>query len=82
MSGDDGIVDDGILPLEVFVDDDGDGVAATIEFDVDETIRPVVYVRHRGELREVALPPHPLRRYDALAYREVLDELLRPLLRG
>ncbi len=81
-AGDDGIVDDGILPLEVFVDDDGDGVAAAIEFDVDETIRPVVYVRHHGELREVALPPHPLRRYDALAYREVLDELLRPLLRG
>ena len=81
-AGDDGVVDDGILPLEVFVDDDGDGVAATIEFDADETIRPVVYVRHGGELREVALPPHPLRRYDALAYREALDELLRPLLRG
>lgn len=80
-SADDGLVDEGILPLEVFVDDDGDGVAATIEFDADETIRPVVYVRHRGELSEVALPPHPLRRYDALAYREVLDGLLRPLLR-
>jgi hypothetical protein len=78
----DGIVDDGILPLEIFVDDDEDGIAATIEFDADETIRPVVYVRRRGDLREVALPPHPLRRYDALAYREVLDELLRPLLRG
>ena len=74
------IVDDGILPLELFVDGDGDGVAATIEFDADETIRPVVYVRHGGELREVALPPHPLRRYDSVAYREVLDDLLRPLL--
>jgi thioredoxin reductase len=77
---DQGLVDEGILPLEVFVDDDGDGIAATVEFDADETIRPVVYFRHRGELREVALPPHPLRRYDALAYREVLDELLRPML--
>jgi len=76
-----GIEDEGILPLEVFVDGDDDGVAASIEFDADETIRPVVYVRYEGELREVALPPHPLRRYDALAYREVLDELLRPLLR-
>jgi hypothetical protein len=28
------------------------------------------------------LPPHPLRRYDALAYREALDDLLRPLLGG
>jgi hypothetical protein len=77
-----GLVDDGILPLEVFVDDDRDGVAATIEFDAEETIRPVVYVRSQGALEEVALPPHPLRRYDALAYREALDDLLRPLLRG
>jgi thioredoxin reductase len=80
-TADDGIQDQGILPLEVFVDGERDGVAATIEFDADETIRPVVYVRNEGELREVALPPHPLRRYDAVAYREVLDDLLRPLLR-
>jgi thioredoxin reductase len=76
-----GLVDDGIVPLEVFVDDERDGVAATIEFDAEETIRPVVYVRSKGSLDEVALPPHPLRRYDALAYREALDDLLAPLLR-
>ena len=35
-----------------------------------------------ASLREAVLPPHPLRRYDALAYREALDDLLRPLLRG
>jgi thioredoxin reductase len=78
--GGDGVLDDGILPLEVFVDGTEDGIAAAIEFDADETIRPVLYVRHRGELREVALPPHPLRRYDALAYREAVDELVSPLL--
>lgn len=75
-----GIRDEGILPLEVFVDGSHDGVAATLEFDADEEIRPALYVRSRGVLRETLLPPHPLRRYDVLAYREVLDDLLRTLL--
>jgi thioredoxin reductase len=74
--------DEGIVPLELFVDGDEDGVAATLEFDADEEIRPVLYVRRRGLLREAVLPPHPLRRYDALAYRDALDELLRPLVAG
>jgi len=74
--------DEGILPLEVFVDGERDGVAATLEFDADEEIRPVLYVRRGGLLREAMLPPHPLRRYDALVYREALDDLLRPLLGG
>jgi thioredoxin reductase len=77
-----GIRNDGIRPLEVFVDGAEDGVAATLEFDADETIRPVVYVRRGGTLRELALPPHPLRRYDALSYRDELEQLLEPLLRG
>jgi hypothetical protein len=77
-----GLWDEGILPLEVFVDGDGDGVAATLEFDAEEEIRPVLYVRRGGLLREAVLPPHPLRRYDALVYRDALDDLLRPLLTG
>lgn len=75
-----GVRDEGILPLEVFVDGDEDGVAAALEFDADEEIRPVLYVRSGGLLREAVLPPHPLRRYDALVYREALDGLLGPLL--
>jgi thioredoxin reductase len=82
ISARDGVRDDGILPLEVFVDGSQDGVAATLEFDADETIRPVVYVRHDGVLNETALPAHPLRRYDDAEYRERLDALLRPLLRS
>jgi thioredoxin reductase len=74
--------DEGILPLEAFVDGEGDGVAAALEFDADEEIRPVLYVRRGGALREAMLPPHPLRRYEAVGYREALDELLRPLLGG
>jgi thioredoxin reductase len=78
---DGGIADDGIVPLEVFVDGDADGVAASLEFDAEETIRPVVYVRHGGVLREEALPSHPLRRYDGREYEDALEQLLRPLLR-
>lgn len=77
---DDGVRDAGILPLEVFVDSDADGVAATLEFDESEEIRPAVYVRRGGLLRERLLPPHPRRRYHSLAYRDALDELVRPLL--
>ncbi len=78
--GDEGFADEGIQPLEVFVDGEREGVAATLEFDEEETIRPVVYLRRKGQLREVALPPHPLRRYDGLVYRAELERLLGPLL--
>jgi hypothetical protein len=76
----DGIRDQGILPLEVFVDGSHDGVAVTLEFDPDETIRPVVYTRRGGTLRETALDPHPLRRYDDAVYADDLELLMRPLL--
>lgn len=72
--------DDGILPLEVFVDGEDDGIAATLEFDAEETILPMIYVRRGGVLREEPLPPHPLRRYDEPLYHEALASLLRPLL--
>ncbi len=71
--------DDGIVPLETFVDGERDGVAATLEFDADEHIVPVLYVRTRGTLRETALPTHPLRRYHAVAYHDAIGRLLRPL---
>ena len=76
----DGIRDQGILPLEVFVDGSRDGVAVTLEFDPEETIRPVVYVRLGGTLHETSLAPHPLRRYDEASYGRELELLLRPLL--
>ena len=80
-AGDSGgrLVDEGIVPLEVFVDGETDGVAATLEFDADEQIVPVLYVRARGFLREAALPAHPLRRYHAVAYRDAVAALLQPL---
>ena len=78
---DHGVRDQGILPLEVFVDGAADGVAVTLEFDAEEAIHPVVYVRRAGVLHEASLPPHPLRRYDDPLYRESIARLVDPLLR-
>ena len=78
----DGWHDDGVLPLEHFVDDAGaDGVAASLELDPDGTIRPVVYVRRDGRVREEALEPNILRTYEGPAYAAELSTLLRPLIR-
>ena len=81
VDDDGGILDEGVEPLEVFVDGSADGVAVTLEFDAEETIRPVVYVRQAGVLHEESLPPHPLRRYEGKPYLDGLEKLLRPLLR-
>jgi thioredoxin reductase len=78
----DGVRDQGILPLEVFVDGTADGVAVTLEFDSEETIHPVVYVRRGSVLHETSLPSHPLRRYEDVVYRESLEQLLGPLFRS
>jgi thioredoxin reductase len=72
--------DEGAQPLEAFVDGSGDAVAATLEFAPDETIQPVLYVRTARDVREVALPPHPLRRYHAVAYEGIVADALRPVL--
>jgi thioredoxin reductase len=74
-----GVVDDGIVPLEAFVDGTADGVAATLEFDPDEQIVPALYVRAGGALREVLLPPHPLRRHDGPSYRDAVERAVKPL---
>jgi len=77
---DGGVRDDGVMPLEVFVDSDVDGAAASLEFDEHERICPVLYVRSGGRLEEVALPPHPLRRYDGMEYRQAIAGALAPFL--
>jgi Pyridine nucleotide-disulphide oxidoreductase len=81
LSGDprSGARDDGVLPLELFLDGDGDGLAATLEYDGEERIRPVLFLRRGGQLREEALPAHPLRRFDEPSYRAELAAFIAPL---
>jgi thioredoxin reductase len=75
----DGVLRDvGILPLADFVDrlDRGDACAAAVEYGADGTIVPVVYVRHDGRMKEHALPPHPLHKFDTDEHRRQVAELI------
>ena len=76
-----GIRDEGILPLEHFVDSGGpDAVAAAVEFDEHAVIHPVVYARRSGRIEEHRLSPHPLHAYEEGEQRRELEAILRPLL--
>jgi hypothetical protein len=78
---DDGPHDDGILPLEVFVDETGpDAVAVSIEMAPKGTIYPVVYTRIQNRVEEHTLPTHPLHAYEGEEYVRRVSELVAPLL--
>jgi thioredoxin reductase len=80
---DDGLHDDGIQPLQVFVDEPGpDAVAAAIEMAADGTIYPSLYVRLRNDVQEYQLETHPTHDYEGDAYRDVVTRLVDPLLRS
>jgi hypothetical protein len=77
----DGLRDDGILPLQVFVDEPGpDACAIAVEMAGDGTIYPSVYVRLRNSVTEHPLSPHPLHDYETEEHRRALSELVEPLL--
>ena len=78
---DDGLRDEGIVPLEHFLDEAGeDAVAATIEMDPQAVIYPAVYARRGERVTEHELPPHPVHAYEGAAYRQELEKRLKPLL--
>ena len=77
----DGLRDAGILPLEYFLDAGGeDAVAAVVEMDPQAVIYPAVYVRRRGRITELELPPHPVHAYRGPEYQQELASRLGPLL--
>ena len=64
LFGADGPFDEGIVPLQAFVDGSGpDGAAITLEGDAAGVVRPAVYVRRRGAVSEVMLDPDPLNEF-------------------
>jgi thioredoxin reductase len=80
---DDGWRDDGILPLQIFVDEPGpDAVAAAIEMAADGTIYPSLYVRRQNRVEERPLESHPLHAYSSPQYARDVSRLLEPLLRS
>jgi len=82
MDPDDGVRDEGIVPLTRFLDGGGpDAVAMTIEAD-GTSIYPVLYIRKGGRQEEHALDPDPLHDYESLAYRRALGTILDRLTAG
>ena len=74
--------DDGIQPLQPFVDDPGpDGVAIAVEENDRDAIYPALYVRQAGRVSpDVELDPDPLHRFEREPYDAELRSRLAPFL--
>ena len=83
LDRDAGITNEGIVPLQAFLDSGGgDAVAATLESNGQGNPYPVVYVRNAGSIAEHPMPPHELLDFTGAEYREQLRGLLEPVLSG
>lgn len=72
-----GIVDDGITPLQAFLDTGGpDGVAMTVEANAKGELYPAVYVRRADRISEQLLPIEPLLDFETAEHRSVLTAAL------
>lgn len=75
-----GLIDDGILPLQLFVDGKGaDGVAATVEANPAGELYPAIYVRRDNLVTEHLLPANPLLDFETAEHRKQLADALGPL---
>ena len=75
-----GIIDEGILPLQHFLDGDGpDGVAMTVEANPKGEIYPAVYVRRAHAVAEQLLTPEPLLDFETAEHRAALVAALGTL---
>jgi thioredoxin reductase len=75
-----GIIDDGILPLQLFVDSDGpDGLAAAVEANPAGELYPAIYVRKDNAVTEHLLPSNPLLDFETAEHRKQLADALTPL---
>ena len=75
-----GLIDDGILPLQLFVDGQGpDGVAVAVEANPAGDLYPAIYVRKGNLITEVLLPSNPLLDFETAEHRKQLADALAPL---
>jgi thioredoxin reductase len=78
---DQGITDEGIVPLAHFLDGRGpDAVAVTLESNGQGNPYPAVYVRKAGTVSEHSMPAHPLLDFRGEEYRRELQSILEPVL--
>ena len=75
-----GIIDDGILPLQLFVDSGGqDGFAVAVEANPAGDLYPAIYVRKDNAVTEHLLPSNPLLDFETAEHRKQLADALKPL---
>jgi thioredoxin reductase len=78
----DGLRDEGIVPLEHFLDaGGGDAVCAAVEMNPRAVIYPALYVRRGGRITEHELPSHPVHAFEGHQYARDVETILAPLLR-
>ena len=84
LDGGEGILDQGIVPLAQFVDEEGPAaVAITVETDDTGDIHPAVYVRAAGKPAvETLLTSQPLHDFRTAENRAHLSQLLRGVTNG
>ncbi|HVS08008.1 MAG TPA: NAD(P)-binding domain-containing protein, partial [Candidatus Dormibacteraeota bacterium] len=83
LDRDAGILNDGIVPLQHFLDAGGvDAIAATLESNGQGNPYPVVYVRKAGSVTEHALAPDPLLDFTGREHQDELRNALEPVLSG
>jgi len=79
----DGLRDEGIVPLEHFLDaGGGDAVCAAVEMNPRTAIYPALYVRRGGRITEHELPWHPVHAFEGHQYARDVEAILAPLLRS
>lgn len=80
-SPEEGIRDEGVEPLALFVDSGGpDGAAVAIEANAAGENYPAIYVRHGGKVTETLLEPDARMEFDTPQRRSMLAEALGPVL--
>ncbi|HLA24419.1 MAG TPA: hypothetical protein VJ206_03420, partial [bacterium] len=75
-----GITDEGVLPLQHFVDASGpDAIATVLETDQSGDHHPAVYIRRDGRVSEHVLPGDPLLNFETGEHRTQLGAALGDL---
>jgi len=76
-----GITDEGIVPLAHFLDAGGvDAVAVTLESNGRDDPYPAIYLRSDGGIAEHVMAPHPLLDFSGPEYENQLRSMLDPVL--
>ncbi|MCI0346677.1 MAG: NAD(P)-binding domain-containing protein [Chloroflexi bacterium] len=77
VSGDEGLRDEGLLPLAHVVDTGGpDAIVLTLEADGSGATYPVLYLRRGGKIEEHALEPEPMMDFSGPVHRRQLADVL------